>query len=168
MDVGSAFYVPDGWRRGNQFNIRADYEVRPGKDRLYGNFYRTNSYAMTGSIPQAFNRPTPNTTHFGNINYTKTFSTSMLNEFRGGVMRLVELPDTPEHLEIPGITITGVTGFGQSGYPNGWWQTNWDFKNIFTLVKSNHLVKMGGELRQMYGSARNTNNYIPAYWFSIS
>ena len=77
----------------------------------------------------------------------------MLNEFRGGVMRLVGLPDTPEHLEIPGITITGATGFGQSGYPNGWWQTNWDFKNIFTLVKSNHLLKMGGELRQMYGSA---------------
>ena len=25
---------------------------------------------------------------------------------------------------------------------------------------------MGGELRQMYGSARNTNNYIPAYSFS--
>ena len=166
MDVGSAFYVPEGWRRGNQFNIRSDYELRPGKDRLYGNFYRTNSYAVTGGIRPPFNRPTPNTTHFGNINYTKTFSTSMLNEFRGGVMRLVGLPDTPEHLEIPGITITGVTGFGQSGYPNGWWQTNWDFKNIFTLVKSNHLVKMGGELRQMYGSARNTNNYIPAYSFS--
>ena len=166
MDVGSAFYVPDGWRDGNQFNIRSDYEVRPGKDRLYGNFYRTNSYAMTGGIRPAFNRPTPNTTHFGNVNYTKTFSTTMLNEFRGGVMRLVGLPDTPEHLEIPGITITGASGFGQSGFPSGWWQTNWDFKNIFTVVKSNHLLKMGGELRQMYGSAQNTNNYIPAYSFS--
>ena len=166
MDVGSAFFVPEGWRRGNQFNIRGDYEVRPGKDRLYGNFYRTDSYAVTGGIRPAFNRPTPNTTHFGNLNYTKTFSTSMLNEFRGGVMRLVGLPDTPAHLEIPGITITGATGFGQSGFPSGWWQTNWDFKNIFTVVKSNHLLKMGGELRQMYGSAQNTNNYIPAYSFS--
>ena len=32
-------------------------------------------------------------------------------------MRLVGLPDAPLHLEIPGITITGATGFGQSGYP---------------------------------------------------
>jgi hypothetical protein len=166
MDVGTAFFVPEGWRRGNQFNLRADYELRPGKDRLYGNFYRTNSYAVTGGIRPAFNRPTPNTTHFGNINYTKTFSASRLNEFRAGVMRLVGLPDVPRHLEIPGITITGATGFGQSGYPNGWWQTNWHFKNIFTVVKSSHLVKMGGELRQMYGSASNTNNYIPAYSFS--
>ena len=166
MDVGTASFVPEGWRDGNQFNIRADYELNPGKDRLYGNFYRTNSYAVTGGIRPAFNRPTPNTTHFGNVNYTRTFSSSMLNEFRGGVMRLVGLPDTPAHLEIPGITITGATGFGQSGYPNGWWQTNWHFKNIFTVVKSSHQLKMGGELRQMYGSASNTNNYIPAYSFS--
>ena len=82
-------------------------------------------------------------------------------------MRLVGLPDVPKHLEIPGINITGVTGFGQSGYPNGWWQTNWHFKNIFTMVEvGTHQLKMGGELRQMYGSATNTNNYIPAYSFS--
>lgn len=166
MDVGSAFFVPEGWRRGNQFNVRSDYELRPGKDRLYGNFYRTNSYAVTGGIRPEFNRPTPNTTHYWNVNYTKTFSSSKLNELRVGMMRLVGLPDTPKHLEIPGINITGVTGFGQSGYPNGWWQTNWHVKNIFTVVKSSHLIKMGGELRQMYGSASNTNNYIPAYQFS--
>ena len=82
------------------------------------------------------------------------------------MMRLVGLPDTPLHLEIPGINITGVTGFGQSGYPNGWWQTNWHVKDIFTVIKSSHLIKMGGELRQMYGSASNTNNYIPNYQFS--
>jgi hypothetical protein len=167
MDVGTAFFVPEGWRRGNQFNVRTDYELRPGKDRLYGNFYRTNSYAVTGGIRPAFNRPTPNTTHFGNINYTRTFSSSKLNEFRAGVMRLVGLPDVPLHLEIPGIGINGgVTGFGQSGYPNGWWQTNWHFKDIFTVVASTHQLKMGGELRQMYGSATNTNNFIPAYQFS--
>jgi hypothetical protein len=166
LDVGTAFFVPEGWRDGDQFSARVDYELKPGRDRLYGNFYRTRSYAVTGGIRPAFNRPTPNWTTFGNANYTHTFNSSKLNEFRGGVMRLVGLPDTPEHLEIPGITITGATGFGQSGYPNGWWQTNWHFKDIFTWVASNHMLKMGGELRQMYGSATNTNNYIPAYSFT--
>src|SRR5262245_27913183 len=105
MDVGTAFFVPEGWRDGNQFNARGDYEVRPGKDRLYGNFYRTNSYAVTGGIRPEFNRPTPNTTHYFNVNYTRTFSSSRLNEFRGGMMRLVGLFDVPKHLEIFGITI---------------------------------------------------------------
>ncbi|MGH9370372.1 MAG: TonB-dependent receptor domain-containing protein [Vicinamibacterales bacterium] len=166
MDVGTALFVPEGWRRGNQFSVRADYELRPGKDRLYANMYRTDSYAVTGGIRPAFDRPTPNTTHFGNINYTHTFSSTKLNEFRAGVMRLVGLPDTPGHLEIPGINITGASGFGQSNYPNGWWQTNWHFKNIFTWVPSTHMLKIGAELRQMYGSATNTTNYIPAYSFS--
>jgi len=166
MDVGQAFFVPEGWRRGNQFNARGDYELHPGRDRLYGNFYRTTSYAVTGGIRPEFNRPTPNTTHYGNANYTRTFASSKVNELRFGVMRLVGLPDVPKHLEIPGINITGVTGFGQSGYPNGWWQTNYDLKNVFTMMKGPHQLKMGGELRQMYGSATNTNNYIPAYSFS--
>ena len=102
LDVGSAFFVPEGWRDGDQFSARVDYELKPGKDRLYGNFYRTRSYAVTGGIRPAFNRPTPNWTTFGNVNYTHTFNATKLNEFRGGVMRLVGLPDTPEHLEIPG------------------------------------------------------------------
>jgi Carboxypeptidase regulatory-like domain/TonB dependent receptor len=166
MDVGTAFFVPEGWRRGNQFNVRGDYELHPGRDRLYGNFYRTTSYAVTGGIRPEFNRPTPNTTHYGNINYTRTFTSSKVNELRFGVMRLVGLPDVPKHLEIPGINITGVTGFGQAGYPNGWWQTNYHLKNVFTMVKGTHQLKVGGELRQMYGSATNTTNYIPAYSFS--
>ncbi len=166
LDVGTATFVPEGWRDGDQFSARVDYELRPGRDRLYGNFYRTRSYAVTGGIRPAFNRPTPNWTTFGNVNYTHTFSPTRLNEFRGGVMRLVGLPDTPEHLEIPGISVTGMSGWGQSGYPNGWWQTNWHFKNIYTVVASAHLLKMGAELRQMYGSATNTNNYIPAYNFT--
>jgi hypothetical protein len=166
MDVGTASFVPEGWRRGNQINARGDYELHPGRDRLYGNFYRTTSYAVTGGIRPEFNRPTPNTTHYGNANYTRTFSSATVNELRFGVMRLVGLPDVPKHLEVPGINITGVTGFSQSGYPNGWWQTNYHLKNVFTMMKGTHQLKMGGELRQMYGSATNTNNYIPNYSFS--
>jgi hypothetical protein len=79
--------VPEGWRDGDQFSARVDYELTPGKDRLYGNFYRTRSYAVTGGVRPAFNRPTPNWTTFGNVNYTRTFNATKLNEFRGGVMR---------------------------------------------------------------------------------
>ena len=38
MDIGAAFYIPDVWRDGDQFNVRTDYELRPGTDRLYANF----------------------------------------------------------------------------------------------------------------------------------
>ena len=164
-DVGSAFYVPDAWRRGNQFNARADYELSPGKDRLYGSGYRTTSYTVNGGIRPAFDVPVLETTHFANVNHTHIFSATKLNELRGGMMRLVGAPDTPSHLEIPGITVTEIAGFGTASYPRGWWQTNWHFKDIFTWSSSAHTWKMGGELRRMYGSAVNTTNYVPAYTF---
>jgi hypothetical protein len=166
-DVGTAFYVPDAWRRGNQFNARMDYEVSPGKDRLYGNVYRTTSYTVNGGIRPAFDVPVLETTHFANVNHTHIFSPTLLNELRGGMMRLVGTPDTPPHMEVPGITISELTnaGFGTSSFPRGWWQTNWHFKNIFTWARSDHTWKVGGELRRMYGSAVNTTNYIPAYTF---
>jgi Carboxypeptidase regulatory-like domain/TonB dependent receptor-like, beta-barrel len=166
LDVGTAFYVPTAWRRGNQFSVRGDYELRPGKDRLYANVYRTTSYTVNGGIRPAFDVPVLETTHYANVNHTHIFSATKLNELRAGVMRLVGTPDTPLHLEIPGITITGLTGFGQSNYPRGWWQTNYHVKDVFTWVASTHTLKMGGEVRRMYGKAQNTNNYIPAYSFS--
>jgi Carboxypeptidase regulatory-like domain/TonB dependent receptor-like, beta-barrel len=165
FDVGSAFYVPTAWRRGNQFNGRMDYELRPGKDRLYGNVYRTTSYTVNGGIRPAFDVPVLETTHFFNVNHTHIFSSNKLNEARVGMMRLVGAPDDPLHMDVPGITITGATGFGTASYPRGWWQTNWHFKNIFTWVKSAHTLKSGAEVRRMYGSAVNTTNYIPAYTF---
>jgi hypothetical protein len=165
-DVGTAFYVPEAWRRGNQFNGRVDYELRPGKDRLYGNAYRTTSYTVNGGIRPAFNVPVLETTHFANVNHTHLFQSTKLNELRVGMMRLVGTPDTPSHLEIPGITVDGISaGFGTASYPRGWWQTNWHFKNVFTWAPSAHTWKMGGELRRMYGSAVNTTYYVPAYSF---
>ena len=166
LDIGAAFFIPNVWRDGNQFNIRGDWELRPGKDRLYANFYRTTSLTMNGSIRPYFDYPVKETTYFANMNHTHIFSGTKLNEFRGGMMQLIGRPQVPiDTLGIPGITITGISGFGGSSYPRGWDQTNWNFKNIFTAVQGGHTMKMGGELRQMYGSAVNTTNYIPAYQF---
>ena len=106
MDVGTAFFVPEGWRDGNQFNARGDYELRPGKDRLYGNFYRTTSYAVTGRHPPGVQ---PADAEHHALRQRQLHAHVQLVEVervRGGVMRLVGLPDVPKHLEIPGITIS--------------------------------------------------------------
>jgi len=173
MDIGTATFVPEAFRDGNQYSIRADYELRPGKDRLYGSYYYTESFAMTGGIRPAFNTTTKNHTYFANLNHTHIFSSAKLNELRAGVMYLegpmANLPndrDVRPRLDIPGISITGVQSFGGSSFPRGWWQTNWHLKDVFTVVRSSHMLKAGGELRLMWGSANNTSNYIPSYTFT--
>jgi hypothetical protein len=49
----------------------------------------------------------------------------MLNELRGGVMRLAGIPSPAQHMEIPELTITGTSGFQSVNLqPGGWFQTN--------------------------------------------
>jgi hypothetical protein len=165
MALGSANFTPESFRNGNQFAARIDHELRPGQDRLSGNFYRTGSSTLNGGIRPAFNRPTDELTYFGSLNYLHVFSPTMLNELRAGVMRLRGLPSVPERLDIPGINITGLAGFGTSSFPQGWFQTNINYKDIFSLIKSAHTIKLGGELRFIRSNSQNTVNYIPAYLF---
>ena len=166
-DVGTAFYVPNIYRNANQFSIRLDHELIPGKDRLYGSYYRTTNRTLSGGARPAFDAPQSEFTYFGNINETHTFSSDKVNEFRGGVMQLIGRPDLRKQLQIPGVNISGVSaGISGALYPSGWWQTNYSYKDIFSWVRATHTLKMGGELRIMRGAAQNTSNYIPTYNFN--
>ncbi len=166
LDLGSVNYTPASYRNAAQINVRLDHEIRPGRDRIYGTWYETRNETLSGGIRPQFNALVRETTHFGNINYTHTFDASKLNEFRAGVMQLVGRPEIRKRLDIPGVTITSLSGFGGGQYPSGWWQTNYHYKDIFSWVRSTHTLKLGGELRDMRGSAQNTTNFIPTYTFN--
>src|SRR5262249_22605198 len=127
----------------------------------------TGSGSTAGGVRAAFNRPTDEWTYFGNLNLTHIFSPNKVNELRAGVMQLIGKPIVPEHLEVPNISITGgIPGFGAGNYPLGWWQTNYDVKDVFTWIHSTHTLKIGGEYRKPVAANENTNNYIPTYSFN--
>ena len=165
-DIGTVFYTPAAFRNAYQVSMRIDHELRPGKDRIYGSYFRTTNRTLSGGVRPQFDAPQDEFTYFGNLNYTHTFSSNKINEVRGGVIQLLGRPDLRKHLEVPGVNITGATGFSGALYPSGWWQTSFDFKDVFSWVKDSHNIKMGAELRRMRGSAQNTSNYIPTYGFA--
>lgn len=166
-DIGSVTYVPDSKRTGDQFNVRIDHELRPGKDRLYGNFYRTHGFSKTTDLRPYFVRPQDDTSHFGNVNETHIFGPGALNEFRAGLMRLHGQPASPLEQQVPQINITGSTGFQSvSNFPGGWFQTSYNLKDTFAWIRSKHSVKIGGEVRRMHNNLRNTAAYIPIYTFA--
>ncbi len=164
--IGTAFYTPLAFRNANQESIRMDHELRPGKDRIYGSYFRTANRTLAGGLFPEFNAPQDETTFFGNLNFTHTFNPNMLNELRAGVNQLKGQPDIRPDLNIPGISITGMGTVAGTSYPNGWWQTSFDYKDVFTWVHGSHNLKMGGELRRTRGAAQNTTNYIPSYSFA--
>ena len=166
LDVGSAAFVPNTFRNADQGSVRIDHELRPGKDRLYGNFYRTRSSTAPPGIRTALARVSNDATYFLGLNETHIFSGRMLNEFRAGFMHLMGGPRPPARLDMPPVSVTGITGFqgfNSNQYPAGWWQGNYNAKDTLSLVRSSHSLKVGGELRRGYDVAINTNNYVPLY-----
>ncbi len=176
-DEGTVFYTPDVYRNAFQLMVRLDHEIRPGKDKIYGTYFRTHNVTLAGISRPEFNRPQGEWTSFGNINYTHTFSPDKINEFKAGVDQLIGRPDQfnstcfgqcqPSLLNIPNVSITGgISGFGVGGFPNGWWQTNYDYRDTFSWAHNAHFIKFGGEMRVLHGAAQNTSNYIPSYAFN--
>ena len=76
------------------------------------------------------------------------------------------LPNIPAHLEVPAISITGSTGFGTNAFPQGWYQTSFNYKDVFSWIRSSHVIKMGAEIRRTRANSKNTSNYIPSFSFS--
>lgn len=166
LALGNVSFAPAAYRNGQQFNGRIDHQLHPGKDTLYGAFYRTWANTLNGGIRPAFNRPGHEFGTFVSLNETHIFNPAMLNEFRGSMIRVVGLSDFPPNAQIPSISVTSISGFSTSGYPSGYFQTNFNYKDVMSWIRASHTLKFGGELRRVRANSINTSNFIPSYSFT--
>ena len=97
---------------GDQFSVRLDHEIRPGKDKFFGNVYRTRNDSLDGSSRPAFNRLRFERALFWSVNETHIFSANKINEFKYGTMRYEgsRPPELP-HPEIPSHERVAARGF---------------------------------------------------------
>jgi hypothetical protein len=101
------------------------------------------------------------------VNETHIFSPNKINEFKFGTMRYEggRPPQLP-HPEIPLLTVTPISGFGDSSWPQAWWQYGQNWQNTFSWIHNNHSIKIGGDFRRDPTENINTSNYVPSYTFS--
>jgi hypothetical protein len=163
---GSASFAPTSIRNGDQFSARIDHELRRGTDKVFVNFYRTHNWSYQDLARPEFNRDRPEKSLFFTMNHTHIFSPTMINEFTAGTMRYEGNQEDPPHLEIPRLTVAPLQPFGDASYPLGWFQYGINFKDVFSVIRSNHAFKVGGEVRRVPLDAINTANYIPNYTFN--
>lgn len=165
--IGSVSFAPQAFRNGNQFSGRIDHQLRPGKDTLFGNFYRGWDVTLNGGIRPAFNEPGNEYATFVSLNEIHIFSPNKLNELHLSMMRVVGFSDFDATLlSTPALSIPSITGFGTSGYPSGYFQTSLNYKDVYSWVHASHTIQFGGEVRRMRGNSINTSNFIPTYSFS--
>lgn len=182
VDIGTVRYQTTTDARSYQFTGRVDHELRPGKDHIYFYFYRLHARTITPGIRPDFFRINPTTGTFFNLVYQSTLSSKMVNEARAGVTRFIGnycVPKDPAdplgplscndilNKQVPGISITGGgPARDVNVYPGGWFPTEYQIKDTFSLIRGGHVIKMGGEVRYAKNILWHTASFIPVYTFS--
>ena len=169
----------------NNFDIKIDQNVSP-RDQAFFRFSRHHSdFDVPGSLPL----PAVGTTNANIVkypltqfvaSYTRTFTPTVVNEFRAGVTRL---PSQARHLNwgrnvsnevgIPGvnagddpyasgltrINVAGFEGMGDSGFrPAIIVSENYQLNDALSWVRGAHTFKFGGEFeRRRYNLFQDNN-----------
>jgi hypothetical protein len=143
QNIASSQSIP---RNGLQWNIRLDQNFAGGKDRLYGNWYRTSRQAtFSTSIYPAFTMPEPEYSMYLNLNYTHLFSPTLLYEGSVTMTRVRGDVDVGvAHPEIPQINVPGITSYGMGFSGPTFMQTNGEWRNVLSWNRGKHAFKFGG------------------------
>ncbi|MGA2118846.1 MAG: carboxypeptidase regulatory-like domain-containing protein [Bryobacteraceae bacterium] len=164
---GNASWVPTTQTRsGNQFSVRIDHELRPSKDKVFGNYYHTNSASIVPNVYTIFSRGYDEKTTFLSLNETHIFSPTKVNELRFGMMRYQGWEPNSNDDSIPLLNITPISAIGIDSQPLGWFQYSFNTSETFSWIHGSHSFKAGGEWRKIPTDTINTSAYIPAYYFS--
>ena len=166
-DIGTLRYLSPTEGDSNQFTVRIDHELVPGKDRLYGYYYRHKGGTIAPGVRPQFVRNELTTGNFANINHTHIFSPTTLNEVRFGVTRWIGRYSDLLNKEVPEIVITGLgTIRDVNVFPGGWSPTEWVLREQLSTVRGAHRFQMGGEARRAYNILWHTRYYLPGYQFA--
>lgn len=132
-------------RDGIQWNARIDHQFNDGKDRIYGNVYRTTNQLVTFGAPSVypdFTTIQPQYTNYGNLSHTHIFSPTLLNEMAFGATRAWgEAPLA--HGEIPLLNVPGIAAYGTGFSDATFIQNNFEWRDMMSYNRGSHSFKFG-------------------------
>jgi hypothetical protein len=132
-------------RDGRQWNVRADQIFGGGSNRLYGSFYRMTVTSNDPDVRPAFSTAPPALTDYAAVNFTHTFSPTLINEAAFGFTR--NFGESPvNHPSVPGIGITGMSGFGSGWGPAGFVQNDFHWRDLASYNRGSHAFKFGFDI----------------------
>jgi hypothetical protein len=135
-------------RNGFQWTARVDHNFNQGKDRLYASFNRTTTRKVGNPgnpIPEVypgFTGDGPTSSLQLNTNWTRVVASSMVNEMQFSWVRPYGELENP-HPDIPGITVSGITGYQLGWGPNIFVQNSFNWSDVVTWTRGSHSMKFG-------------------------
>lgn len=166
--AGTYVQSANGESNTNQYDIRADYHLRPS-DLVTFTWSQAFSHNDSGGqFPTNGGTSGPSKQEFTNVNWTHIFSPAFINQANASYARVTAtttgqgigtnytvqagiggFEDTT--LLYPGPPNLGISGFtGISGYPFlplGQVYNHYDYSDVFTGVIGRHTIQFGGDAR---------------------
>jgi carboxypeptidase family protein/TonB-dependent receptor-like protein len=136
-------------RDGLQWNVRVDRYFNDSKDRVHVNYQRRTADVEGEQFRTEFRNQfaAAPLTYYANINWTHTFSPSMINEAAVGFTRF-QGGQKCSHCEVPPINTGGglTEGFGNGFSPAVFIQNDWNWRDVLSINRGNHALKAGVEI----------------------
>lgn len=132
-------------RNGRQWFGRVDYNISD-KDRLYGAVGRTDLTQVafgTPSVYPAFTTIATEYTAYWNVNYTHTFSPTVINEFAYSGTRAWGQDPVADGF-IPLINVPGIASYNLGFSDAIFIQNNMEWRNVTSVNRGSHAFKVGG------------------------
>jgi hypothetical protein len=139
-------FKPSPFRNGLQWNTRVDHNLNSGRDRVYGNYFRTTLDAEVTTVRIGYATSNKNVSDAVQMNWNRTITPNLVNEFGFGSLRVEGNSGTDPRLpmHIPSINVGfQTTNLSPPGGPSTFIQNNYNWRNVLTWVKSDHLLKVG-------------------------
>jgi hypothetical protein len=139
-------FKPSPFRNGLQWSTRIDHNLNGGRDRIYGNYFRTTLDAEVTAVRAGYGTSNKNVSDAIQVNWNRTITPTLVNEFGFGSLRVEGNSGTDPGLpmSVPNINIGFQnTGLSPTWGPGTFIQNNYNWKNVVTWVKSDHLLKFG-------------------------
>jgi hypothetical protein len=135
-------------RDGFQWTARVDHNFNEGKDRLYASFNRTTTRKVGNPgnpVPEVypgFTADGPTSSLHLNTNWTRIVTSNVVNEMQFSWVRPYGELENP-NADIPGITVTGITGYQLGWGPNAFVQNSFNWSDVLTWTRAAHSLKFG-------------------------
>ncbi len=142
--VDEGVIEPSPYRNGLQFGLRLDQYLNNGKDRIFGNYMRATLDTQNPAFRTGMGSDNTNDTWGVQLNYTHTFSPTLINEAAAGMTYVNGLDVASGPFQIPDITINQqAQGIGVGWGPGLFAQRNYNWRDVLNLVRGSHTVRFG-------------------------
>ena len=153
---------------GNKYTSKGDFQGDKNRMSASWSFSETKDPSPTPTTGiRGFSNPNSVSTASAAFNFVHTFSPTIVNELRAGFNRdTIAIAPLKSQFGVPDIGFdTGNAPFGSyNGYPQFFNEDIFDFKDLVSIVKGTHSVKVGAELKRNYENSE-FNVGRPSYYF---